>query len=97
MTTRRYPDDGTPKTKHITTNLIIDVDEPDGRATCRCYFTVLQQTPDLPLQIIITGRYHDRFVRSEAGWCFSARHMFLDQFGDLSQHLLLDAESATRR
>ncbi len=95
-TTRRYPDDGTPKTKHLTTNLIIDVDEAHRSATCRSYFTVLQQTPDLPLQIIITGRYHDRFARSEAGWHFVARHMFLDHFGDLSQHLLMDAESATR-
>jgi len=95
-TTRLYPDDGTPKTKHLTTNLLIDVDEAAGSATCRSYFTVLQQTPTLPLQIIVTGRYRDRFVRSDGVWRFAARHMILDQFGDLGQHLLLDAEALTR-
>jgi 3-phenylpropionate/cinnamic acid dioxygenase small subunit len=88
-TTRRY-EDGTPKTKHLTTNLIIEVGERDGRATCRSYFTVLQQTPALPLQPIITGRYHDRFVRVDGAWRFEARHMLLDQFGDLGQHLLVE-------
>jgi 3-phenylpropionate/cinnamic acid dioxygenase small subunit len=94
-TTRRYPD-GTPKTKHLTTNLIIDIDEAAGRATCRSYFTVLQQTSDLPLQVVITGRYRDRFVRTDKEWQFAAREMALDQFGDLSQHLLVDAEALTR-
>ena len=95
-TTRRYPDDGTPKTKHLTTNLIIEVDEAAARATCRSYFTVIQQTPSLPLQIIITGRYRDTFVCADGVWRFAARHMILDQFGDLGQHLLVDAKALTR-
>jgi 3-phenylpropionate/cinnamic acid dioxygenase small subunit len=94
-TTRRYSD-GTPKTKHLTTNLIIEVDEAADHATCRSYFTVLQQTPKLPLQIVITGRYRDRFVRTGEEWRFAAREMILDQFGDLSQHLLVDAQALTR-
>jgi hypothetical protein len=57
----RFFDDGTPSTKHVTTNLVIDVD-PDGRrATARSYFTVLQARPELPLQAVIAGRYHDTF------------------------------------
>ena len=95
-TTRRYPDDGTPKTKHLTTNLIIEVDEAADRAACRSYFTVLQQTPNLPLQIVITGRYRDGFVRTDGAWRFATRHMILDQFGDLGQHLLVDAEALAR-
>jgi 3-phenylpropionate/cinnamic acid dioxygenase small subunit len=94
-TTRRY-EDGTPKTKHLTTNLIVEVDEADRTASCRSYFTVLQQTPALPLQAIITGRYHDRFVREDEVWRFDARHMILEQFGDLSQHLLMDASALDR-
>src|SRR5262245_65250639 len=35
-------DDGTPRTKHVTTNLIVEVD--GNAATARSYFTVLQQT-----------------------------------------------------
>jgi hypothetical protein len=86
--TRRYEDTGTPHTKHVTTNLIIEVDEPAGTATCRSYFAVLQQTDVLALQPIIAGRYHDRFERVDGAWRFSHRHIISDLFGDLSQHLL---------
>ena len=57
---RRY-DDGTPRTKHVTTNLVIDADDDGTSATARSYYTVLQQLDDFPLQPIIAGRYHDRF------------------------------------
>jgi hypothetical protein len=43
-------DDGTPRTKHITTNLAIEVDEEAGTAVSRSYFTALQALPDLALQ-----------------------------------------------
>jgi 3-phenylpropionate/cinnamic acid dioxygenase small subunit len=86
-TTRRYPD-GTPRTKHVTTNLIIEIDEGSGTATCRSYFTVLQQVADLPLQPVIAGRYHDRFTRTDGTWRFAERRFSVDLVGDLSQHLL---------
>jgi 3-phenylpropionate/cinnamic acid dioxygenase small subunit len=85
--TRRY-EDGTPRTKHVTTNLIVEVDEVSGTATCRSYFTVLQQTQGLPLQPIIAGRYHDRFKFADGEWRFAQRHMITDLVGNLSQHLL---------
>jgi hypothetical protein len=43
-------DDGTPRTKHVTTNIAVEVDEEAGTALARSYFTVLQALPDLPLQ-----------------------------------------------
>ena len=86
-TTRRYPD-GTPRTKHVTTNLIVEIDEAAGTATCRSYFTVLQQVPALPLQPVIAGRYHARFVRQAGTWRFAERRFLIDLVGDLSQHLL---------
>ena len=43
-------DDGTPRTKHVTTNLGIEVDDAVGTAISRSYFTALQALPDLPLQ-----------------------------------------------
>ena len=85
--TRRY-DDGTPRTKHVTTNLIVEVDEEAGAATCRSYFTVFQQVPALALQPVIAGRYHDRFVRYDDSWRFAERRFYIDLVGDLSQHLL---------
>lgn len=81
---------GTPRTKHVITNPILDVDEDAGTATCRSYYTVLQAAPGLPLQPICAGRYHDAFVREDAGWRFAARdYSMLDLIGDLSQHLLI--------
>ena len=84
-TTRRY-EDGTPKTKHVITNAQVVVEGETGSA--RSYYTVLQATPDLPLQPIITGHYHDTFHVVDGRWCFDTRVMFVDQVGDLSHHLL---------
>ncbi len=89
--TRRYPDDGTPKTKHVTTNLIIDADDDAGTATCRSYFTVMQAVPNaLGLQPVVSGRYRDSFTRVDGVWRFTTRHMIVDLIGDLSQHLLYE-------
>ena len=86
---RIYPC-GTPRTKHVITNAIVDVDKEAGTATCRSYYTVFQGTPDLPFQAICAGRYHDAFVREKGEWRFSERdYSLLDLAGDLSQHLLI--------
>jgi 3-phenylpropionate/cinnamic acid dioxygenase small subunit len=79
--------DGVPRTKHVVTNLTIDVDETAGTATARSYFTVLQATPTLPLQPIISGRYHDRFRRGADGWRFADRRIFIDLVGELREHV----------
>jgi len=82
----RY-EDGTPRTKHVITNPIVEVDEGSGTATCRSYYTVLQQTDDFALQPIIAGRYHDRFERVDGVWRFSYRNYSLsDLIGDMSHH-----------
>lgn len=88
MATRRYEDDGTPKTKHLTTNVSIVVDDEAGTASARTNYAVTQATPDLPLQVIVTGHYRDTFHRVEGEWWFDTRVMFIDQTGDLSHHLL---------
>ncbi len=87
--TRLYPC-GTPRTKHVTTNAIIDVDDDAGTAAARSYYTVFQQLDDFPLQPIITGRYHDTFHRIDGVWWFDQRTMLVDQLGDLSRHLLFE-------
>lgn len=87
--TRLY-DDGTPRTRHVTTNVIVDVDDDAGVATARASYTVFQQTDELPLQAIIVGRYHDTFHRVAGEWCFDTRQMFVDLTGDLDHHLLFD-------
>ena len=87
--TRLY-EDGTPLTKHVTTNAIIEVDEAAGSASGRSYFTVLQRTEALPLQVIVAGRYDDTFRRIDDRWWFDTRTMLVDLHGDLSHHLLYE-------
>jgi 3-phenylpropionate/cinnamic acid dioxygenase small subunit len=82
----RY-EDGTPRTKHVTTNLAIEVDEEHDTAVSRSYFVVLQALPDLPLQTIVSGRYHDRFRRRAGTWAFVERRVHVDLLGDVSHHL----------
>jgi hypothetical protein len=79
--------DGAPRTKHIVTNVVLDVDEDDGRAEARSSYLVLQQVDDGPLQPIIAGRYRDAFERVDGTWRFVERRFFVDLVGDLSRHL----------
>jgi SnoaL-like domain len=79
--------DGTPRTKHITTNVIIDADEGAGTATASSYVTVFQARPGLTLQAIMSGRYQDRFQRRDGHWRFTERQVRVDLTGDLSGHL----------
>ena len=87
-TVRIYPDSGTPKSQHVMSNLVIDVDDGADIARATCYYTVFQRADDLPLQAVIGGRYRDRFRRSESDWRFEERQTLPLLFGDLSQHVL---------
>ena len=80
-------DDGTPRTKHVPTNVVIEVDEEAGTAVSRSYFTALQALPDFSLQPIVSGRYQDRFERSDGQWRFVERRVRTDLVGDVSRHL----------
>ena len=88
--TTRLHEDGTPRTHHVTTNVAVEVDEDAGTGWARSYYTVFQQTDELPLQPIIAGHYHDTFQRVDGVWCFETREMFVDLTGDLSHHLLFE-------
>ena len=87
---RIYESTGTTCTKHVTTNLIIEVDESANTATARSYFAVLQSTEELPLQPIIAGRYTDSFERVDGSWRFRQRQSIPELYGDLTKHLLYD-------
>ena len=80
--------DGSPRTRHVTTNTVIDLD--GDTASARSAFVVFQQAPGQQLQPIITGRYRDRFVCDEAGWRFAQRTFLVDHVGDLSHHLTFE-------
>ncbi|MFG2288215.1 nuclear transport factor 2 family protein [Streptomyces sp. NPDC048595] len=79
--------DGTPRTQHVTTNVAIEVDEQASTAVSRSYVTVMQALPDLPLQPIAGGRYHDRFERRDGRWRFVERRVRINLVGEVSRHL----------
>jgi hypothetical protein len=81
---RRYPD-GTLRTKHVITNVIIELD--GDTATSRCYCTVFQATDELPLQPIAAGRYEDRFGKVDGKWRFAERVFVSHLSGDVSAHV----------
>jgi 3-phenylpropionate/cinnamic acid dioxygenase small subunit len=80
-------DDGTPRTQHVVTNVAVEVDEQAGTGLARSYVTVLQSLPELPLQPIAGGRYHDRFERRDGQWHFVERRVRINLVGDVSRHL----------
>ena len=92
--TRVYSD-GTPRTKHLITNVIIELD--GDRASSRCYATVLQQTDVLPLQPIAAGRYVDSFERAGREWRFADRLITGFLLGDRSQHVVWHADAPRAR
>lgn len=88
--TRRF-EDGTPKTKHVMTNVIVDVEDDGLSARSRSYFTVLQAVPgELALQPVIAGRYRHTFARADGRWRVATMHVIIDLTGDLGHHMLFD-------
>jgi len=92
--TRVYPETGNPQTRHLCTNPIIDFDD-STHAHCQSYYTVLQAAEGFPLQVVITGTYHDRFEKVDDEWRFCERRELVGQTGDLSAHLLQRFEGPT--
>ena len=88
--TNRVHTDGTTRTRHVNANPIVDIDEAADRATARSVFVVFQQTPVLPLQPIVSGRYRDAFVREGGEWRFEQRHIVVEHVGDVREHLTFD-------
>ena len=78
---------GVPATKHVITNVIVEMDESGETASARSYFTVFQSVQDFPLQPILAGRYHDRFQQIDGRWRYVDHLIFLDLFGDTRFHV----------
>lgn len=90
-TTRRH-EDGTPRTAHVITNVIVEPrDGAPDELEMRSRFTVFQGTDRLGLQPIVVGRYVDHLARGDDGvWRFTRRRMIPERWGDVAEHLTFD-------
>lgn len=79
--------DGSPRTRHLTVNPVIEVDEAAGAAHATSAYVVFQQTDALPMQPIIAGHYADTFRLDDGTWRFTERRYAVTLVGELSQHL----------
>lgn len=80
--------DGTPRTRHLISNVAIELDADGKGATCASQWTVLQAIGADAPKIVGSGRYHDRFVRDGDVWRFARREYGpVDFWGDTSGHL----------
>jgi hypothetical protein len=78
---------GLPLTRHLMSNVLIEVAAGGDQAIARSCITVMQAVPpDFPLQPIFIGSYHDVFAREAGQWYFRERVIFPDLVGDLSRH-----------
>lgn len=78
--------DGLPHTKHVTTNVWLDVKDGE-HAEARSYVTIWQGLADFPLQAIFSGRYHDQLALVDGAWRFESRWALPDFIGDMSRHV----------
>ena len=63
-------DDGTPKTKHVCTNAVINIDEDNDAADSKSYYVVYQQT-DRPFNAVRSDRCSDHpFIKVSPALCF---------------------------
>jgi 3-phenylpropionate/cinnamic acid dioxygenase small subunit len=62
------------RTRHLNTNLVIDLDGAHGVVTSD-YAMLAREPDDAPWTVVAFGRYQDRVVRSAQGWQFAERRL----------------------
>ncbi len=79
--------DGTTGTRHVVSNICIDLDEHGRSAIARSYVIVYQSIDRAQPHIIFQGRYEDSFSCRGGVWLFTERRVLPDGFGDLTRHM----------
>ncbi|MHB8437934.1 MAG: nuclear transport factor 2 family protein [Acidimicrobiales bacterium] len=79
--------DGRPRTRHVISNVIVEVDASGAGAASSSYFTVFQGIEaGRPIEVIIAGQYRDRFEKVDGEWRFALRTFVVELTGDLRRH-----------
>lgn len=79
--------DGVPGTRHVVTNIRIDLADDHSTARAQSYVIVFQAVPGSAPEIIFQGAYDDAFAHSGSSWHFTERRILTDGTGDMSRHL----------
>jgi SnoaL-like domain len=69
---------GDRQTKHLITNLTIEMESDARTATSHSYWTVLESAPGEGICIALSGQYTDTFQKIEDRWWFSDRLITVD-------------------
>lgn len=80
------------RSKHLTTNVYVEVDDAAATAIAiaRSYWVLLVSTsPDDPVRPILAGRYHDKFAQIDGAWRFTERAYLVDLTGSEAATMLL--------
>ena len=73
--------DGAPRTKHLLTNLTVDVEAASSSAASHCYWTVLRGVSTGGIDVMLSGQYVDRFEKVDGRWRFADRLIKVDLGG----------------
>lgn len=77
--------DGSPRTTHVTTQLVLDIDLDAGCASAHSTMLLYQGLPDFPLQLIMTSRCDDTFEH-DGRWLWRRRRVTPILTGDMTRH-----------
>ena len=76
--------DASHPTKHLLTNLTIDVEPGATTASSHCYWTVLRSVPGGGIEIALSGQYIDTFEKVDRSWRFTDRLITVDLTGGVT-------------
>ncbi len=69
------------RTKHLLTNVSVEVAPGATTASSHCYWTVLRSDPGGPIDIALSGQYTDTFEKVDGRWRFTDRLIATDLTG----------------
>jgi hypothetical protein len=71
--------------RHVTTNVIVEVDESGAAAHARSTYLLVAERQDGPgVSIVTVGQYHDDFELLDGAWRFS-RRCYIQELSPLPQ------------
>lgn len=69
--------EGRRPSRHVITNLIIDLDESGEAASVYSYLTSVGHPPQPP-SVLLSGHYEDRFTKVDGEWRFSRKDIVVE-------------------